>query len=450
MSLLFFLIFLIPDPASSSPFPDPRPDISIDNTNLKFQNGKDKRRPFVMVHYAWIIAFTGSLIVLLSHGFGRMSYTVILPSMKDGLTLTYAQTGLIGTANFIGYLCLAVIGGFLATRFGTRRLVFISLLVMGISLFVTGLSNSFGFAFFSRLITGIGNGGSYVPAMALPAAWFVARKRGLATGIETIGTGVGLSITGLLLPYFIEKHGSEGWRYAWYLLGAIVFVLAFVCYGLLRDNPKEKGLTMCGGQEEQTSSSVITFFSAFKEIITEKEIWKLGFVYFMYGFSYIIYFTFFIAYLTREIGLTPKSAGGIFAILGFFTIFCGVLWGSVSDKIGRRYGSFFAYIVLAVAYLILAFWKDNTGFYLSAIVFGLTVSSIPAIMAAAAGDAIGGKLAPAALGCITLFFGIGQALGPALAGWIKDTTGSFTYAFVIAAIVSLIGSFGSLILKKKV
>jgi OFA family oxalate/formate antiporter-like MFS transporter len=48
-----------------------------------------------------------------------------------------------------------------------------------------------------------------------------------------------------------------------------------------------------------------------------------------------------------------------------------------------------------------------------------------------------------------LFFGIAQAFGPALAGWIKDTTGTFTYAFIIAAIVSLIGAFGSLILKKK-
>ena len=44
----------------------------------------------------------------------------------------------------------------------------------------------------------------------------------------------------------------------------------------------------------------------------------------------------------------------------------------------------------------------------------------------AAGDAVGAKLAPAGLGCITLIFGIGQAIGPAVAGYIKDSTGSFT------------------------
>ena len=128
------------------------------------------------MHYAWIIAFTGTLVTILAHGFGRMSYSVILPPMKDGLGLNYTQLGSIATGNFIGYLSLAIIGGFLAARFGVRRVVFVSLLVIGVSLFLTGLSDTFSFAFFMRLIAGLGNGGAYVPIMALPAAWFIAKK----------------------------------------------------------------------------------------------------------------------------------------------------------------------------------------------------------------------------------------------------------------------------------
>ncbi len=402
-----------------------------------------------MVHYAWIVAFTGTLVVVLSHGFGRMSYSVILPSMKEGLSLDYTQVGLIATGNFIGYLCLAVIGGFLAARFGVRKVTLVSLLVMGISLFLTGLSESFGFAFLMRLITGMGNGASYVPMMALPAAWFVAKKRGLATGIVAAGIGIGLSISGLILPFFITRYGQEGWRYAWYLMGAIVFVLSLVCYCLLRDNPAEMGLSVFGGAEESKGGPKVTLFSAWKDVVGEKEIWKLGCVYFMYGFSYIIYLTFFVAYLTKEMGLAPKAAGGIFALLGFFSIFCGVVWGGISDVLGRRYGAMFAYLTLALSYLIFAFWKGPVGFYLSAVIFGITAFSIPAIMAAAAGDSVGGRLAPAGLGFITLFFGIGQAFGPAVAGWIKDATGNFTNAFLLSAFVSIIGAAGSLILKKK-
>ncbi len=70
-------------------------------------------------------------------------------------------------------------------------------------------------------------------------------------------------------------------------------------------------------------------------------------------------------------------------------------------------------------------------------------------MTAAVGDSIGWKLAPAGLGFITLIFGIGQSLGPAVAGWLKDVTGTFAWAFVLSAAVSLIGATGSLLLRKR-
>jgi MFS family permease len=402
-----------------------------------------------MLHYAWIIAFTGTLVLLLGQGFGRMSYAVILPSMKEGLLLTYTQVGLIGTANFIGYLCLAMVGGFLAVRFSPRRTIFISLLVMGVSLFLTGLSNSFMFAFVMRLITGMGNGGAVVPVMGLTATWFATGKRGLAAGILTVGTGTGLSIVGLGLPYLIGRFGPDGWRYAWFLLGVLVLVLSFVCYGFLRDTPDEKGTSMYGGEEERKRRTDVTFFSTWGEIVREKEIWKLGAVYFMFGFSYIIYMTFFVAYLTSEGGLTPQKAGGIFAVLGLFSIVSGVLWGWISDRLGRRYGFLLAYLTLSLACLIFAFWRSVPGFYASAMVFGIIMSSIPAIMAAAVGDSMGGKLAPAGLGFITVIFGIGQSLGPAIAGWMKDATGTFTWGFILSAAVSLIGAGGSMMVRKK-
>jgi len=400
-------------------------------------------------HYAWVIAFTGTLVTILAHGFGRMSYSVILPSMKDGLSLNYTQIGLIGTGNFIGYLSLAIIGGFIAARFGVRKVVFVSLIIIGIALFLTGFSESFLFAFIMRLFAGAGNGSSYVPIMALPAAWFAAKNRGLATGIVSGGIGVGLFLSGVIIPPVIKHFNHDGWRYAWFFMGIAVFVLAFVCYAFLRNNPKEKGLSMYGGDEEQKGGAKVTLFSAWKDIVREAEIWKLGCVYFMYGFSYIIYLTFFVAYLTKEIGISPSTSGAIFAVMGVFSIFCGVVWGGISDVLGRRYGSMLAYIALGVSYLIFVFYKVEAGFYLSAFVFGISAFSIPTIMAAAAGDAVGGRLAPAGLGFITLFFGIGQALGPAIAGWIKDTSGTFTNAFILSAFVSFVGAAGSLILRKK-
>ena len=55
---------------------------------------KEKR-----LHYGWIVIFMGLLTTIAAHGFGRMSYTIILPAMKDGLQFNYTQLGLLGTGN---------------------------------------------------------------------------------------------------------------------------------------------------------------------------------------------------------------------------------------------------------------------------------------------------------------------------------------------------------------
>lgn len=124
------------------------------------------------VHYGWVVIFMGLLTTIAAHGFGRMAYTIILPAMKDGLRFDYTQLGLLGTGNFIGYLTMAIIGGFLAARFGTRIVITLALILMGITMVLTGIADRFGFAFSMRLMTGLGNGAAYVPAMALGSAWF--------------------------------------------------------------------------------------------------------------------------------------------------------------------------------------------------------------------------------------------------------------------------------------
>ncbi len=104
--------------------------------------------------------------------------------------------------------------------------------------------------------------------------------------------------------------------------------------------------------------------------------------------------------------------------------------------------------MLACSYLIFAYFDSLAAVYLSAILFGLSAWSIPTIMAAAAGDYVGPFLAPAGVGFITLFFGVGQAFGPALGGYIGDTWGTFTLAFTVAALISLAGAVAALFLRR--
>ena len=405
------------------------------------------------LHYGWVVIFMGLLTTIAAHGFGRLSYTVILPTMKNGLGLNNYYMGLLGTGNFIGYLTMAIIGGFLAARFGTRIVITFALVLMGVTLILTGLAQSFGFAFAMRLLTGLGNGAAYVPAMALGSAWFSVQQRGFATGIVSAGIGLGMMIASLGVTRILAILGPNGWRISWYILGGAVLLISGVVYKFVRSRPEEKGLQPVGEDQvlDTSSASAITGTVSSLQwtgVIKMKSIWYLGAVYFFYGFSYVIYLTFFKEYLTGEIGRAPIWAGNLFALVGGLSIFCGVIWGKISDLIGRSRGAALAYLVLGLSYIIYALIKVDFGFYLSATLFGLTAWSIPTIMAAAAGDFVGPRLAPAGLGFITLFFGIGQALGPALGGYLADVSGSFTLPFLIAGVISLIGMVLSLYLKK--
>ncbi len=405
------------------------------------------------LHYGWVVIFMGLLTTIAAHGFGRMSYTIILPAMKDGLQFNYTQLGLLGTGNFIGYLTMAIIGGFLAARFGTRIVITFALIVMGITMLLTGLANSFGFAFFMRLLTGLGNGASYVPAMALGSAWFAMKKRGFATGIVSAGIGIGTLISGLVVPPILTSFGQNGWRFSWYILGGAVLVISGIVYTFVLSRPEQKGLRQVGAEETEASpadSSDTKKVSALQwtSVIKMGSVWYLGVVYFFYGFSYIIYMVFFAAYLVQEMGFTQEAAGGLWALVGGLSVFCGVIWGSISDRLGRSKGAARAYLFLVLSSIIYALIKANFGIYLSAVVFGLTAWSIPTIMAATAGDFVGPRLAPAGLGFITLFFGIGQALGPALGGYLADITNSFTVPFLVAGGISFMGLISSLFLKK--
>jgi MFS family permease len=392
-------------------------------------------------HYGWVVLLTGFLGVMGALGFGRFAYTPILPSMKEALSLTYAQMGWIGTGNFVGYLTFSLIGGYLATRLGPRRVISISLVLVGLSLIFTGWANSFAMALVMRTLTGIGSAGSNVPIMALASAWFASRRRGLATGVLVSGSSIALLILGPLVPYILKIFPDGGWRVSWYLLGTITLGIALLNYFFLRNRPEEKGLNPIGG----TQAPLWPGQFSWKEVYTSVHLWHLAGIFFTFGFSYIIFMQFFSAYLINEARLSPERAGNLLMLLGILSIFCGPFWGAVSDFIGRKYGLALVLLAQGICYLVFGLIKSEFGYLLSTILFGLTAWSVPSIISAAVGDALGPTLAPAGLGFTILIFGIGQALAPPIAGKIADFSGSFTPAFVLAAFLAFSGMAGALL-----
>src|SRR5690606_632377 len=75
------------------------------------------------LHRGYLVLAALMLVTMAAVGFGRFAYTVILPSMREGLNLTRSQMGFVATGNLTGYLGLALLGGLAASRWGSRRVI---------------------------------------------------------------------------------------------------------------------------------------------------------------------------------------------------------------------------------------------------------------------------------------------------------------------------------------
>jgi len=400
------------------------------------------------IHHGWIVLIMGTLVVFAALGLARFGYSMVLPAMQEGLALDNTQAGGLATANLIGYLLLSAIGGALASRFGPRVVIAAGLCLAGGSMLLTGTVASFIGAAFWRALTGIGSGASNVPVMGLMAAWFSARRRGLASGVAVAGSSLALIALGPTVPRVLGAYAEGGWRVCWWGFGAITLLLAALAYLLLRNSPEDVGLQPVGCMEDAPAQRpAATSRLNWGAVYSSAPVWHLGLVYVAFGFSYIIYLTFFVKFLEAEADYTRAEAGNLFMLMGWFSLLCGVIWGHVSDVIGRKGALVIVYLIQAAAFALFGLAHGSVGLTVSAILFGLTAWSIPAIMAAACGDVVGPKLAPAALGFVTLFFGVGQAAGPVVAGAIADAAESLQPAMLLAASVAVAGAIGAGLLR---
>ena len=386
--------------------------------------------------YGWVIVLLGILNVLGSIGLARFGYPLILPSMKESLGLSHTEMGLLGSGNFVGYLAASLLGGYWASKYGPKRVILLSSAVVAICMILTGLSKGFLFALAMRFLTGLGSGGAYVPMIGLCMEWFPPQQRGAATGLMVGGNGFGLVFVGWIVPVLITAHGAEGWRLCWRVLGLCILFIWVLSLFFLRETPQQR-----------PSSAPAS--PAWSQVYRNRTLWRMALIYFTSGLSLPMFMTFFGAHAVGAGHLPPVTVGRIWSLLGFLSIFSGLIWGWVSDRLGRRFALLVVFALHGISFALFALARQTWTFYLSAAVLGTAAWAIASILSAATADYVGPRLASAAIGFITVVFGIGQVISPFVAGQIADHTGSFSLAFALAAGVVFIGLLGCLKLGPK-
>lgn len=394
----------------------------------------------------------------LTAGLTWYNYSAVLPLLQKEWHLTGAQAGVILSAFQAGYVIAVIICGLLSDRFGGRKVFVFSAIetsLMGLAFAL--LAKDFVSAAILRGLSGLGQGGLYVPGMKLLSEWFPPEERGKALGIYT--SALIASYAGAL--YVAAPVASVyGWQWAilftsvWGLPGA-----ALVCF-LVKERVPAKN------KVENSTPPVSASISFFREILLKKPLCWLNIGYMshmweLYGFyGWIGPFVVAVALLQ---GIAAESAlvygNTIAATAMLMGVVSPALGGLVSDKIGRTKTVMMVLLVSAACSMSTGWLMTlpRYGFLGIVLLYGFFVVMESAVFKAGLSELVEPRYLGAALG-FQSFLGFGiTVLSPALFGLVLDVAnpglkGEFQvwgWSFVLLGLGALIGPVAMYFLRRQ-
>ncbi len=358
-----------------------------------------------------LVALGGCLALAAAMGIGRFVYTPILPAMAEGLGLSTSQAGVIAAANFTGYLAGALTAGSARLTWGPRAMLFLVLAVSSATTAAMGLTDSFALFLAVRFVGGAAS------AYGLVYASFLVLERLKGTGREGLaslhfaGVGTGIVLSAGLIPIF----GSSGasWPALWLAAGAVAAAASLAAALLIPPAPPP----VAAATGEGDAVSGVPF--------------SLVVAYALLGFGYVITATFIVAIVRGEPALRALETP-VWLVFGIAAAPSVALWSWA----GRRFGLLRAYAVAALVQAagVMASVLDASAFglFLAAALLGGTFMGMTALGFGAA-RALVPSAPRRAVATMTAAFGFGQMIGPVVAGYGRDWTGSFLLPSALAA-----------------
>ena len=402
------------------------------------------------VHYGWIVLGAVVFIMLTASGLRAVFGTFIKPLEAE---FGWDRASLSGAAA-LNLLILGAIGpfvGWLADRWGPKRVMVLFLAVLGVgsilSSYVTSLWQVYATA---GVLLAVGAGGmGMATAATIAARWFEAR-RGFVLGVLGAGMSAGQLV---MIPLAVWLTLHYGWRQSFLWLGISVFFTAIpVALLLVRDSPAQVGLAAYGaraGGGAAASAPPSERRVGLNEAMTHPAFWLLAATFFVCGYtSNGMVLTHLVPH-AAEHGFSEMHAAQALGVMGAMNIVGTILSGWICDRFGRKGPLAFYYGVRGLSLLFLLYVWNVPSLHIFAAVFGLNyISTVPPTTTLTAN--IFGRYSVGTLsGWIFFSHQVGSALGAAAGGWIFDFTGSYSWAFISAAIMAFIASGLSLAIKEE-
>jgi MFS family permease len=305
--------------------------------------------------------------------------------------------------------------------------------------------------FYATLGVLVGIGGNFlgygVQSVILPN-WFV-RYRGLAIGIAFSGVGIGSIV---LLPWMQVVIASEGWRRACLDLALITIVILFPLNLLMRKRPQDIGLYPDGdpaparGAAARASNIVDAAWAAtdwtLARALRTARFWWIALGYFSMLYAWYAVQVHQTKYLT-EIGISPIEAAWALGIVSLAGIPGQIIFGHVSDRIGREWTwaiGCLGFVICFAALIALQAGADPLLLYGMILAQGFLGYSATAVLGPIVAEIFEGPHFGAIFGTVMVAAISGGAAGPWVTGLLYDHLGNYAVAFWIALALSVVSA----------
>jgi len=401
------------------------------------------------IYYGWVVVAVMFVTLFFSLGF-RFSFGVFYSAILDETGWGRAETAGVISASMIVYACTAALSGYLFDRLGARVLFPVGALCMGAGLMLCAASESLaGLTIAYGILLGLSYATlGFIPHMAMVPRWF-DRRRGLASAASLAGVGLGsLGIAALSAELIVRI----GWRETMWWFG-IAAMLVLIPINLLfhRHSAERVGLARDGvAAQPGARSASVSAGTTIANAVRAPAFWLLALSVTMTGTCNMI----IVVHQTRmlvDMGYSLPLASLIFGMLGAMRAFGGLIWGPLSDRIGRRACVAIicgiSLVGLALLWLTSHVPAEYVGLRIALLAgylltFGLGYNGIAPVYASAVSDRFAGRNLGTILGLLDLGFGLGSALGPWWAGWMFDRYGSYDAVILGVALGVILTGIG--------
>jgi len=353
----------------------------------------------------------------------------------------------VASINFLVYAFASPLVGLAFDRLGPRLLMPLGALLVGGGLVLSSFAGSLVGLYVSYgLITALGQGAlGFVGHNALISFWFV-RRRATAIGIASMGQGLGALVMVPLTQILISQFG---WRWTFIFTGSLLLFILVPANALLqRRSPREVGQFPDGDADPSNQNLVPRHGHkgnsghdwTLAEAVRSYPFWSITVGHLALGTALFMINTHAIAHFVA-VGYEKLAASFYFGFIGFIRIGATILWGSVSDRLGRSkaYGVAVLVTVLGIACMIaMTFSAPLWLVYLTVALYGVGHSAGNPTYGAVIGDIFSGRKIGLIFGYLEISFGLGSALGAWLGGYLFDLTGSYASPLAVSLLCYLI------------